>query len=446
VSAPAPARTTTGVAVGADAVARLQRRTVSLLDVTQVLGGVGVAVGIAVGALLAADMGGPGVSGLATSASVVGGALLVVPATRLMRHGGRRPGLVFAYVCGAIGAVVVVAGAASEQLALVLAGMALFGGGTTANLQARYAAVDLAAPERRGRELSIVVWATTVGAVAGPNLAPLAEEAVAGWELRTYAGPYVFSAVAFAVAAAVLTVLLRPDPLRTARELDAAEAGAAPDGAAAGTTAPGSGVRQGWRTVTASPTARLAVVAVATGHLVMVGVMSMTPVHVGAGSHDHEAVLRIVGIVLSAHIAGMYALSPVTGWLTDRLGRRPVILAGAGILAAACAVAGTAGQDTGRLTAGLTLLGLGWSATLVAGSTLLADAVDVAARPAAQGLSDLLMGVAGAASAAVSGGIVALGGYGTLTVVAAVAVVPLVVLALRPPRAGPEPDVVPAVG
>ena len=172
--------------------------------------------------------------------------------------------------------------------------------------------------------------------------------------------------------------------------------------------------------------------AVAVGHLVMVGVMAMTPVHIGEGGHDHVAVLRIVGLVLSVHIAGMYALSPVMGWLTDRLGRRPVILLGIGLLGCACAVAGTAGHDTTRLSIGLGLLGLGWSATMVAGSTLLSESIDVAVRPAAQGLSDMVMGFGGAAAGALSGLVLQLAGYPTLTLIAAIAVIPLLALTLRP--------------
>ncbi len=401
---------------------RVQRRTLRVLMLTQVIGGVGVAIGIAVGALLAASMGGTGISGLGQSSLVVGGALLAVPATRLMRAGGRRRGLFFAYVVGAIGAVVVVVAAGRGSVPLLFAGLFLFGGGNAANYQARYAAVDLAEPARRGRQLSWVVWATTIGAVAGPNLAPIADRALHRFGVSTYAGPFVFSAAAFLVVGILVAMLLRPDPLLLARRI-------AP---AARADAPRPGLRAAVREVAASPAARLGIASVAMGHLVMVGVMSMTPVHIG--EEGHADTLRIVGIVLSVHIAGMYAISPVTGWLTDRLGRRPVILAGIALLVTACAVAGTAGHDTVRLAAGLSLLGLGWSGTMVAGSTLLAESVGVANKPAVQGLSDLVMGLAGASSGALSGLVVAWSSYSTLTVLAAVATVPLVALALRPVR------------
>ncbi|MGC4895833.1 MFS transporter [Micromonospora sp. DT31] len=413
-------------------VAAVQRRTVRLLFLTQIIGGIGVTIGISVGALLAARVAGTALAGLAQSAGVVGGALLAVPVTRLMLARGRRPGLVVAYLVGAVGGVLVVVAAVTRLVPLLFLGMLLFGGGTAANLQARYTAVDLAEPQRRGRQLSLVVWATTIGAVAAPNFAALADATTRGWGLPNLAGPFAFSSVAFALAAVLILVLLRPDPLLTARRLTAAE----PAPGAAPTRVRRGGMGAAWRTVRRRPAARLGVAAVAVGHLVMVAVMSMTPVHLGEWHSDAD-VLPVVGLVLSLHIAGMYALSPVTGWLTDRVGRRPVILGGVGLLLAACAVAGTAGHHTALLSVGLVLLGLGWSGTMVAGSTLLSESVPTNDRPGVQGLSDLLMGLAGAGGAAASGFVMRAVGYPTLTLLAAIAVVPLVALALR--RSGPGP-------
>ncbi|TCB96259.1 MFS transporter [Micromonospora zingiberis] len=448
-------------------VAPIQRRTLRLLFSTQIIGGIGVTIGIAVGGLLAAEIAGTAVSGLVLSAAVVGAALLAVPVTRIVTGHGRRSGLAFAYGVGAVGGALVVLAAATRSVPLLFAGMLLFGGGSAANLQARYAAVDLAAPDRRARQLSLIVWATTVGAVAAPNFAALAGRAGGGWGLPPLSGPFVFSTAAFLLAAGVLLLRLRPDPLLTARRLAATRASGAahpaPSIAAADPAAPaaspvgaavpvpaepvaapapparrGAGLRAAWPVVRAQPAARLGIAAVAVGHLVMVAVMAMTPVHL----RDHyavEDVLPVVGLVLSLHIAGMYALAPVVGWLADRFGRRPVILGGIGTLLAACAVAGTAGHHTPRLTVGLVLLGLGWSATMVAGSTLLSESVPDAIRPNAQGLSDLLMGLAGAVAGAASGFVMELAGYPVLTLLAAVAVTPLLALALRPVRLG-APD------
>ncbi|MCX5070589.1 MFS transporter [Micromonospora lupini] len=471
-------------------VAPIQRRTMRLLFTTQIIGGVGVTIGISVGALLAARVAGTAVAGVAQSAGVVGAALLAIPVTRIMARHGRRPGLVLAYAVGAVGGVLVVLAAATRSVPLLFLGMLLFGGGTAANLQARYTAVDLAEPARRGRQLSLIVWATTIGAVAAPNFAALADRVTTGWGLPPLAGPFAFSATAFVLASVVLLGLLRPDPLLTARRLAAADTpptpagppgGAAPDAAVASNAAPGvdvaggagsaaagprrvaptaavaeapagggagpaagpvgvrapraAGMRLAWSVVRGQPAARLGIAAVAIGHLVMVAVMAMTPVRLGE-SHADADVLRLVGIVLSLHIAGMYAFSPVVGWLTDRLGRRAVILGGVGLLLAACAVAGTAGHHTPRLSVGLVLLGLGWSGTMVAGSTLLSESVSAGVRPSVQGFSDLIMGLAGASAAVLSGFVMQLAGYPVLTLLAAVATVPLVALALRPVPTG----------
>ncbi|GAA3724748.1 MFS transporter [Plantactinospora mayteni] len=415
-------------------IARVQRRTLLLLCLTQIIGGTGMTIGMSVGVLLAARLGGTAISGLVQSASVVGGALLAIPVSRIMRTGGRRPGLIAAYLVGAVGGVLMVLAAVAGWVPLLFLGALLFGGGTTAGLQARYAAVDLAEPARRGRHLSIAVWATTIGAVTAPNLAAPADRALAWTGVPALAGPFVFSVLAFVLAAGVLLVFLRPDPLLTARRLAAADAPPAPDVAG---TRPGrdEGLRGALRVVRDLPAARLGISAVATGHLVMVGVMVMTPVRLGEW-HSDAHLLRVVGIVLSLHIAGMFALAPVVGWLTDRVGRRAVILGGLGLLLAACAVAGTAGHDTVRISIGLTLLGLGWSGTMVAGSTLLSESVPVRVRPSVQGLSDLTMGLAGALAGALSGFVIQVAGYPVLNLLAAVAVVPLLALALRtaPPQ------------
>ncbi|MFF5226732.1 MFS transporter [Dactylosporangium sp. NPDC000521] len=403
-----------------DAPAVLQRRTLGLLVSTQVIGGLGVASGVSIGALLAADMAGPSAAGFSGSAAVIGAALVAIPATRLMRTGGRRPGLVFAYGVGVLGSLLVVAAVAWRLVPLLFVGTFLFGGASAANLQSRYAAVDLADSDRRARHLSLVVWATTLGAVIGPNLAPFADRVTMPWGAPEYAGPYLFSALAFLLGAVALFVLLRPDPLLTARSL-----------ALSDSSDKSSSWSSAFAAIRAGAGARLGVSAVAVGHVVMVGVMSMTPVHIGGYVHAHGDLLRIVGLVISIHITGMYALSPVIGWAADRFGRRPVILTGVVLLASACALSGTAGNDTVRLATGMGLLGVGWGCTMVAGSTLLSESVPVVERAGVQGLSDVIMGVSAASAGALAGIVVDLFGFATLSVLAGIAVVPLAALALR---------------
>lgn len=419
----------------------VQGRVLRVLFGSQVLGGVGVSIGMSVGALLAAEVVGVGASGLAQSAAVVGAALLAVPVVRLMRRYGRRPGLVVAYLTATLGGVAVVAAVLLSSVPLLFVGLFLFGGGTTANNQARFTAVDLAPADRRARHLSLIMWATTLGVVAGPNLAPLAGRSLVGAGVPTLAGPFLFSAVLFGAAALVVLARLRPDPLQLANRLRAArepapESGSAPvpGGRARGGTGDPAGMRAAAVAVAAVPAARLGLAAMAVGHLVMIAVMAMTPVHILGAGHSEADTLRIVGLVISVHVVGMFAFSPVTGWLADRYGRRPVILGGVGVLLAACAVAGTAGHDPVRLTVGLFLLGLGWSGTMVAGSTLLSESVPERSRPSAQGLADLTVGLAGAAAGAVSGLVLSWSGFPTLTLLAAIATVPLTALALRPVR------------
>lgn len=450
------------VRVDPTAVRRLQRRTLLVLATTQVIGGVAIAVGLTVTALLAARMVGTSVSGLAQSAVVVGTALFAIPVTRVMTRRGRRPGLGLAYGVGAVGGALVLVAAARGSLPLLLVGLFLFGAGGTANMQARYAAADLAEPTHRGRHLSLVVWATAVGSITGPNLAPFADEVWQRWSSVAYAGPFFMSAVAFLVAALVAVTVLRPDPLLAARALAAARAApaVAPDGATdsphrdrsdadgaapdplpqpAGSAEPATnpegrskarGLRAAAREVAASAPARLGLAAMAVGHAVMISVMTMTPVHIDHQGHPDS--LRVIGWVISVHVAGMYALSPVVGWLTDRVGRRAVILGGIGLLVAACALAGLSGHHTAGLTVGLGLLGMGWSATMVAGSTLLTESVGLANRASVQGMADLVMGLGGATAGAVAGVIVAWSSYATLTVVASLVTVPLLAAALRP--------------
>jgi MFS family permease len=318
-----------------------------------------------------------------------------------------------------VGSVLVVAAAVRGSIHLLFAGFFLFGGATAAGLQARYTAVDLAPAELRGRHLSLIVWATTLGAVAGPSLAAPAGAALDRYGVPTLAGPFFFSTLLFVLAALCLMLLLRPDPAIVARRAAGNPSGrASPDGRA--------GMRAALRAVVSHASASLGVSAMAVGHMVMVGVMAMTPVHIRSAGHDAAHTLRVVGVVLSFHIAGMYAFSPVMGWLTDRLGRRPVIVIAIALLLTACFLAGGAGHHAARLSTGLLVLGLGWSATMVAGSTLLSESVPIDLRPSAQGLSDLTMGLAGASAGAVSGVILHAWGYPRLTLVAALSTVPLV--------------------
>lgn len=403
--------------IGTAELPALRRRINAVLIASQILGGLGVATGIALAAVLAQEVSGTeALSGLAPTATVAGTALLSVPLAALMTTRGRRPGLVLAYVIGALGAGVVVLAAVVGSFPLLLLGMAGFGAASSANLQARFAAADLAEPERRGRAISTVVWATTIGAVLGPNIASPAGHSVSGIGVPAAAGPFLWAAGVFLVSAVLVLVLLRPDPLLTARALSPADR--SPEGRS---------LRAGVRAVRDSPMAQLALVTVAVSHTAMVSIMSMTPVAL----RHHGAGIQLIGLVISGHIAGMYAFSPLMGWLADRIGRLAVIGLAAGLLSTAALLAGTAGPSHGRTALGLFLLGLGWSAGLVAGSTLLTDSVPQPAGAAVQGLSDLTMNTAAGLGGAAAGLVVAQAGYGWLNAIGAALLLPMAALAVR---------------
>ncbi|MGI8977119.1 MAG: MFS transporter [Thermomicrobiales bacterium] len=404
-----------------------QQRIVRVLAAIQIFGGVGAAAGGAVGALLAADLGSESLSGLAAAATVIGAALIALPVSRVMHEHGRRPGLILAYVIGVIGAALVVIGSAANLFLLALLGLVAAGGGTTAGLQSRYAATDMATAARRGRSLSTVVWATTIGSVVGPNLAgPMGDFAdIVG--VPRLAGPYLLTIAVWIICALMIATLLRPDPLLAARDALARERGQEPGGRPAARAS----IRQVVEMVLSIPAATLGLAAMAVGHAVMVAVMSMTPVHL----HNGAASLQIIGFVISGHITGMYVASPLVGMASDRFGRRPVIIGGGVILLVSFLIAGTAtGHESTQLGVGLFLLGLGWSCTLIAGSTLLTESAPVDSRPNVQGTADLIMGIAGASAGLLSGVVVGFGSYAMLNIITTMLVIPLIVIAVRSAR------------
>ncbi len=405
------------------------RRRVGVLVASQVLGGVGVASGIAVGGLLAQQVSGStSLSGLAQTMGVLGAALLAVPLAALARTRGRGPALATGYGFGVLGGVLAIAAAVTDQFWLLLVATTLFGGGTAAGLQARYAATDGAPAHVRGQLLSVVVWATTIGSVVGPNLSSVGGDVGRRLSVPALSGPYLFSCTAFTLAALVVLLLLR-GPVD----------GAVPAVTDRATVPPT--VRRSTvdvlRLVASLPAARAGLVAVAGGQALMVAVMVMTPVHLG----DHGATLRVVGLVLSLHIAGMYALSPVVGWASDRFGPLRVVGVGVLVLGAAATTGASAGPMAHtQVAVALVLLGLGWSCTMVAGSALLSSSVPAEVRTQVQGAGDLVVGVAAALAGALAGPVLELAGYAWLNLAALVLLVPVVaaaVLARRAPVRAP---------
>ncbi|MET2012412.1 MFS transporter [Microbacterium chocolatum] len=391
--------------------AGVQRRTVTVLSVGQVLGGVAFGATLSLGAVLAAEVSGDdALSGLATAAVTLGTAAVAMPLAALARRAGRRASLTVGTMGALVGVVGVILAASVGSFVLLLAAFFLVGAGQAANLQSRFAATDLATDATRGRDLSLVVWATTVGAVLGPNLAGPGEALGAALGMPPLTGAYVFTIAAQALAIVLYLAALRPDPLVLAVRLRTAAAGLS-QGAVAGADRP--------------RLARYAVFAVAASHVVMVSVMAMTPVHL----LHHGADLVVVGLTLSLHIAGMYALAPLFGILADRWGRMPTILLGQGVLASSLVLASFGAESTAAVTLALILLGLGWSAATVAGAALLTEASAEDRRTRRQGFSDFAMSFVGALGAIGSGVVLAAIGYSGLALVVGAAVVATVVLA-----------------
>jgi MFS family permease len=394
-----------------------------------------VGAAVSVGSLLAEDLAGSASwAGTAATMTTLGAALWALPLAWLAGRRGRRPALALGWGISAAGAALAIAAAQAGAFAPLVPAFLLMGAGNAANLQSRFAATDLSEAAGAGRALAIVVWATTIGAVAGPNLTSPGAAVAGAIGIPDLSGPFVFTAAAGALAAVALLVALRPDPLLLAREGEPGAREAAVRAGAAGEAAPGDGgAARPWPAILASPGAQLALVAILGAHAVMLAVMAMTPVHMS----DSGSSLTLVGLTISLHIAGMFAFSPLVGVAADRWGRIPVIVLGQVLLLAATFTCASAGETMGLVTAGLVLLGLGWSCCLVAGSTLLGESVVPTARPTVQGLSDLLMNLAGAASAALAGVVLTATSFTGLNLLAALLCAPVLLLVLRPRR--PEP-------
>lgn len=409
----------TEVALTAAQQQAVQRRTVLVLSLGQVLGGIAFGATVSLGALLAADISGSdALSGLATASVTLGAALCAIPLARMAARLGRRRALTLGNLFALIGIAVVILAASVRVFPLLLVGILLIGAGNAGNLQSRFAATDLAAPQHRGRDLSIVVWSTTIGGVAGPLLLGPGEIVGQTIGMPPQTGSYVFSFVAQCAALVLYLVALRPDPLLAAQRLARA--------AAATTSA----------VVADRPrVARYAIFAIAGSHVVMASVMAMTPVHLSHmahGAHGTAAtpadVSALVGITIALHVGGMYALSPVFGVLADRWGRLRVVLLGQALLGGALAFAVFAGTEAWGVMVALILLGLGWSAATVAGAALLTEASAPDVRTRRQGRSDSLMSLSAAAGSVLAGIVLSNFQYAGLGIAASVLVLAIVAL------------------
>jgi len=387
----------------------LQKRTVRTLALGQILSGFGLGSTLSIGALLAADLSGTVAwSGAAATFSTLGTAIWAIPLSRLAFAKGRRFSLGLGAALAITGATLIITAASLRLFPLLLVALFFMGAGSAASLQARFAATDIPVEKKVGKDLSLVVWATTIGAVTGPNLFGPGE-AVGQWlGLPELTGPFVFTIIAQMLATTVFLFGLRPDPLLVARQIDAQNVKVRKK----------LSIASAFGTLAKFPVAGYAIVSIALSHMTMVAVMSMTPVHVTS----HGGSLVFVGFVISLHILGMYAFAPLFGILSDKIGPTWTILAGQVIFVAALLIAGLGSEQEHLVTIGLFLLGLGWSAATVAGSALLVVSVPADEKTNVQGLSDSVQNLAGATGGAISGSIVALSLFTGLNMAALVPV------------------------
>lgn len=377
----------------------LYKRTLWIVVFSQFFGGAGLAAGITVGALIARDLFGlTALTGLPAALFTLGSAATAFTIGRLTQKIGRRIGLGSGFLLGGVGAIGVIIGTTMEWVPLFFAALFVYGAGTATNLQARYAGTDLAKPNQRGKAVSTALVATTVGAVAGPNLVePMGQVALA-IGLPALTGPFILAAVAYILAGVVLFIGLRPDPFLVAQELSAAT----------------HVVKDAIEERTSMAGVYLAGAVLVVTQFVMVAIMTMTPIHM----EGHGAALKAVGVVISLHVAAMYLPSLITGVVVDRVGRIPMILTSSVTLGTAGLMTLQAsGDNLVEMIIPLVLLGIGWNFGLIAGTSLLIDSTSLSVRARYQGTLDVLVAISGTLGSLTSGIVVGLFSYGDLGLV-----------------------------
>jgi len=392
--------------------AKIQAKTVRTLAVGQALGGFGFGSTLSVGAIMATELSGSAAwSGAAATMSTLGSAFAAIPLANMAARRGRRYALGLGAGLAILGAIGMITAAALRSFPVELIALFLLGSANAVSLQARFAAADIPTNRPKAKDISIVVWATTFGAVIGPNLIAPGESLGVTLGLPHLAGPFLLTILAQSLSTSVFWFGLKPDPLVLAQKIDSEKQNL---------------VRRKFREaipiVRQKPIAAFAVLSIALSHMVMVSVMSMTPAHLSITGHA----LSDVGFTISLHVAGMYALSPIFGIISDKFGARKTIILGQLILLISLAVSGFGANSFSMVVLGLFLLGLGWSSATVAASALLSESLDISEKPVVQGLSDSLMNLSGAFGGAISGTILIVFGFAGLNAAALIPVILIV--------------------
>jgi len=413
----------------AGVVMRAPRRAklMATLFAAQVCASSGHSMSLAVGAIMAATITGTNTwSGLPVAVGALGAACASWPLARLMARSGRRPGLALGYAISVVGAALGVIGVMIASFATLLVGMTLFGAAQSSNLLARYAAADVTPDAQRGRAMGLIVWGSALGSVIGPNLMGPALVVGGALGVSPTASAFLISVAGYALAALLVQAFLRPDPLAIAREMD--RAAAARPGARARTL----------REALADARVQIAFATLAISQFVMIATTSTSPVYL----HDQGHTVQTIGLAVSLHLGGMYVTSPLSGWLSDRFGRLPMIVLGALVLIGAVILAGLVpGSARALIILALFVNGVGWNLAFVAGSALLTDALSPAERASIQGFADLVLGMMGAIGSTAGGMILGVWGFAILNAVGAALVLgPLAATLLRRPALRPRPS------
>lgn len=398
---------------------RARARTRWALFASVALGSTGHLAAVTVAAIVGKELlGSAALAGAPGAAVVFGAAIGAIALSWIMSRRGRRVGLTAGYVIGILGALVATAAVLLRSFPLLILGTFVIGFGNSSNNLSRYAAADLVAPKRRAVAIGLVVWGSTVGGIVGPWLVPIASDLAPRAGLPPLAGPLLVPVIFVGIAAALTFLFLRPDPFALAHESNIRR----------DSDAPAVPVRE----VLARPAVLAAIAALIAGQATMVLIMTMTPLHLT----DHGHGLGTVGVVISAHVVGMFALAPVSGRITQRFGSLNTIFLGTGVLIAAAVLAAVAPPERSEvLLVALFLLGFGWNLGFVAGSTTLSTNVQLAERARVQGVADAVIWTTSAVASLGSGAVVAAAGFSTLGFLGAALVVAPVWLLLNQRRA-----------
>lgn len=381
---------------------KLYTRTLIIVVISQMFGGAGLAAGITVGALLAGDMlGTDAYAGVPAAVFTLGSAGAALMVGRLSQRYGRRSGLAAGFLTGGIGAIGVVISTITGNVFLLLASLLVYGSGSATNLQSRYAGTDLATPAQRATAVSIAMVSTTFGAVAGPNMVEVMGRVAVSIGVPSLAGPFILAAAAYILSGLVLLIFLRPDPFIVAAAIEKSKMIEPGD-----LSSPVSTQIKNNRGIISGATVMVLT------QIVMVAIMTMTPVYMK--HHGHS--LSQVGMVIGIHVAAMYLPSLGTGILVDKIGRSAMVIAsGITLLAAGVLPFALSGESMAVTTISLALLGLGWNFGLISGTALIVDATVPSTRAKTQGTVDVLIALSGASGGALSGVVVAHSSYPILS-------------------------------